>query len=81
MTDEDKAKQGCHYLVVVEFRLDAEGISEDEPAGKVYLRGRYDLSKYGQKEFNHTLATFFEQVTLIIVDLAKRLSRSKLIDS
>jgi len=81
MTDEDKARQGCHYMVVVEFRLDAEGLSEDAPAGKVYLRGRYDLSQRGQREFNHTLASFFEQVSLIIVDLAKKISGPKRLDS
>ena len=74
MTDEDKTQQGCHYMVVVEFRLDTEGIYADEPAGKVYLRGRYDLSQSGQREFNHTLSSFFEQVSLIIVDLAKKIS-------
>ena len=81
MRDEDKTGQDCRYMVVVEFRLDAEGISEDEPAGKVYLRGSYDLSQDGQREFNHTLASFFEQVSLIIVDLAKKISGPNRLDS
>jgi len=81
MTDEDKTEYGCRYMVVVEFRLDAEGTSEDEPAGKVYLRGRYDLSQRGQRQFNHTLRSFFEQVSLIIVDLAKKISAPKRLDS
>ena len=81
MTNENKTEQGCRYMVVVEFRLDAEGISEDEPAGKVYLRGRYDLSQRGQRELNHTLGNFFEQVSLIIVDLAKKISAPKKLDS
>ncbi len=73
MTDEDKTGQGC-YTMVVEFQLDAGRISGDEPVGKVYLRGRYDLSEDGQMEFIYTLTSFFEQVALIIVDMANKIS-------
>ncbi len=81
MREEDRTRQDFHYLVVVEFQLDRKGISGDEPAGKVVLRGSYDLSRRGQQEFINTLSAYFEQVTLIVVDLAEKLSGSKLVDS
>lgn len=81
MQKENNDQQEFQYRVTVNFQLDGGGLPEEEPTGKVYLSGVYELSPDGQKAFINTLDAFFDQVTFIVVDLAKKLSRSKLIDS
>jgi hypothetical protein len=81
MSEEKKVKQEFQYRVTVKFQLDGGGLPEEEPTGKVYLSGFYELSRDGQNAFKNTLDAFFEQVTLIVVDLAQKLSRTTMKDS
>jgi hypothetical protein len=81
MSEDKKVQEEFQYQVTVKFQLDGDGLSEEDPTGKVYLSGFYELSRDGQNAFKNTLDAFFEQVALIVVDLANKLSRAKLKDS